>query len=125
MTIKLPRLTPEQAWVLNQHVMCDIEHGTPEQIEEAKRLNDQFIHLYWEVESIDLYLAISMRTLEDIQRAERVCDFFEGNGYTVYNPGNNCESSRYTKSDLERGQHFMIMPLGIRGYSRTASKKSL
>ena len=37
---KLPRLDPEKAWILNQHIMCDKEHGTSEQIEEAKKPKD-------------------------------------------------------------------------------------
>ena len=105
--MKLPRLTPEQAWILNQHVMCGKSQGTPEQIAEAKRLNQEFIQQYREIDSIDLYLALSMRSLEDIQGAEIICNALEEKGYSVYNPGNNCETSRYTKHDLEK--HMLLI----------------
>jgi hypothetical protein len=102
MKTKLPRLTTEQAWILNQKVMCNIQQPGFEQVyEEAKRLNQEFIQQYWKLDSIDIYLAITMRSLADIERAERICSFFEQKGFVVYNPGNNCESSRYTKHDLE------------------------
>ncbi|MBR9691913.1 hypothetical protein GOV06_03940 [Candidatus Woesearchaeota archaeon] len=99
--IKLPRLTPEQAWVLNQYVMCGETHDK-ELLGKAQKLNEEFIDQYWKTTSVDLYLALSMRSLEDIQGAESICNRLEDEGNTVYNPGNNCTTSRYLKHDLEK-----------------------
>ena len=82
MTTKLPRLSAEHAWLLNQYVMCNIKQpGFEEKYEHAEKLNREFIQQYWETGDIEIYLAITMRSLEDIERAERICNFFEDKNF--------------------------------------------
>lgn len=110
--MKLQRLTPVEAWVLNQYVMCGKKvEDFPEYYEAAKAKLETFIEQYKQLNEIDLYLATSMRTKEDVERAEKICNQFEEKGYLVYNPANNCDSSRNKKSDLEK--HMMEISKGI------------
>ena len=54
-----------------------------------------------------MYIATSMRSLEEYEKAERICSLLEyliikDENLMVYNPANNCEASRIKKYDLEK-----------------------
>ncbi|MBI2672789.1 hypothetical protein HYX19_00870 [Candidatus Woesearchaeota archaeon] len=106
--MRLPRLSPMDAFVLNQYVICKQKvDGFEEFYQDAKKLNKKFVKQYLSLKGIDVYFATSMRSFEDYKKAERICNELEelvvdDNDLGIYSPAANCESSRVKKFDLEK-----------------------
>ncbi len=106
--MRLSRLSPMDAFVLNQYILCKQKvDGFEEFYQDAKKLNQRFVKQYLNLEEIDVYFATSMRAFEDYKKAERICNELEDliigdNDLRVYSPAANCESSRNRKFDLEK-----------------------
>lgn len=109
--MKLQRLAPNLAFLVNQIITLGEtpRWATKTQIAEAQKESERLTEEHFKVKSFDVYLAVTLRTLDDFIKAEGFALAFENLELTVAYPGglglpkNFAEDdSSNEKGDLER-----------------------